>query len=119
MSFLKFIHIASWEILEDFIIVEAPIVKKYIDTLLLADGRGMGKCEKLPKNEYFKITSTIIHEDFDKNSKINDIALITVDRDFDVKLVHPIKLASKKENGKHYSKNKIGSVSKNYFRPHF
>ena len=92
MSFLKFIHIASWEILEDFIIVEAPIVKKYIDTLLLADGRGMGKCEKLPKNEYFKITSTIIHEDFDKNSKINDIALITVDRDFDVKLVHPIKL---------------------------
>ena len=88
--------------------MEAPIVKKYIDTLLLADGRGIGKCEKLPKNEYFKITSTIIHEDYDRNSQINDIAIITVDRNFDVKMVHPIKLASKDEEGKHYSENENG-----------
>ena len=94
------------DLLEEFIIVEAPIVKKYIDTLLLADGRGIGKCEKLPKNEYFKITSSVIHEDYDKFSKKNDIALIIVDRDFDVKMVHPIKLSSKDEDGKHYSENK-------------
>ena len=71
-------------------LVKAPVVDKYIKSTL---AYGVGDCEDLDENDYFEIDSVDIHEHYDPKIFINDIAIISVDRPFDLEIVKPMKLA--------------------------